>query len=134
MLPVHAATVRLFLHLLGAAIWVGGQLTLAALVPTVRSLGDGATATVARRFELLAWPAFALLLATGIWNLVAIDVADTSTEYQVTLAVKLIAVAATGIGAAVHRGSKSTLVIAVGGAAAAGGALVAFFLGVLLRT
>ena len=134
MLPVHADTVRVFLHVLGATIWVGGQLTLAALVPTVRSLGEGATATVARRFDRVAWPAFALLVVTGIWNLAEIDVADTSTEYQVTLAVKLVAVAASGIGAAVHRRSKTTLALALGGAAAGVGALVALFLGVLLRT
>jgi putative copper export protein len=134
MLPVHAATVRLFLHVLGATVWVGGQLTLAALVPTVRGLGDGAAATVARRFDRVAWPAFALLIITGIWNLAEIDVVDTSTEYQVTLAVKLLAVAASGIGAALHRGSKSTLGLALGGAAAGLGAVVALFLGVLLRT
>ena len=134
MLPVHADTIRLFLHLLGATVWVGGQLTLAALVPTVRGLGDGATATVARAFERLAWPAFALVVATGVWNLVEVDIADGSTEYQVTVLVKLFVVAASGLGAAAHRASKRTVVLAVGGAAAAGGALAALFLGVLLTT
>jgi putative copper export protein len=134
MLPIHAATLRLFLHVLGASVWVGGQITLAALVPTVRGLGEGATATVARQFERLAWPAFALVVVTGIWNLVEIDIADASTEYQVTVLVKLFVVAASGLGAAAHRASKRTVVLAVGGAAAAGGALVALFLGVLLRT
>jgi putative copper export protein len=134
VLPVRADTIRLFLHVLAATVWVGGQLTLAALVPTVRTLGEGATATVARRFDRIAWPAFAVLVVTGIWNLAEIDVADTSTEYQVTLAVKLVAVAASGIGAALHRGSKTTLALALGGAAAGLGAVVALFLGVLLRT
>ena len=32
MLPVDLETVRLFLHVLGATIWVGGQLVLAALL------------------------------------------------------------------------------------------------------
>lgn len=36
MLPVHAATVRLFLHVLGATVWVGGQIALAGIVPVVR--------------------------------------------------------------------------------------------------
>jgi putative copper export protein len=62
VLPVDGDTIRLFLHVLGATVWVGGQLTLAALVPTVRGLGEGATAKVARQFERLAWPAFALFL------------------------------------------------------------------------
>ena len=33
MLSVNWDTIRLFVHVLAAAIWVGGQLTLAALVP-----------------------------------------------------------------------------------------------------
>ena len=32
---------RLFLHVLAASIWVGGQLVLAGLVPTVRRFGEG---------------------------------------------------------------------------------------------
>jgi putative copper export protein len=134
VLSIHPATVRLFLHVLAAAVWVGGQLTLAGLVPVVRGLGPEATRAVARRFDRLAWPAFAVLVATGIWNLVAVDVADTSTEYQVTVAVKLLLVAVTGGGAAVHRAATSRRVLAIGGAAAGAGALGALFLGVLLRT
>ena len=30
---------RLILHVLAASIWVGGQFTVAGLLPTVRSLG-----------------------------------------------------------------------------------------------
>jgi len=29
-------TIRLFLHVLAATVWVGGQITLAALVPALR--------------------------------------------------------------------------------------------------
>jgi putative copper export protein len=134
VLPVHAATVRLFLHVLAATIWVGGQLTLAGLVPVVRKLGPDATKAVARQFDRIAWPAFAVLIATGIWNLVAIHVGDTSTEYQVTLGVKLLFVALTGGGAAAHRAATSRRALAIGGAAAGLGALGALFLGVLLRT
>ena len=101
--------------------------------PTATTPSSGATATVARRFDRVAWPAFGLLILTGIWNLAEIDVTDTSTEYQVTLAVKLLAVAASGIGAAVHRGAKTTLVLAVAGAIGAIGALAALFLGVVLH-
>lgn len=51
MLTVSWDAVRLFLHMLAATIWVGGQLTLAALVPAVRGLCDRVTATVARPFN-----------------------------------------------------------------------------------
>jgi putative copper export protein len=134
VLEVHDTTIRLFLHLLAATIWVGGQLTLAGLVPVVRRLGPEATRAVARQFDRLAWPAFAVLVATGIWNLVEVEVADRSTEYQVTLLVKLLLVAVSGIGAATHRATSSRKVLAIGGAAAAIGALGALFLGVQLRS
>ena len=134
MRPVHEATIRLFLHVLAATVWVGGQLTLAGLLPALRPLGPEATRAVARQFERLAWPAFAVLVVTGIWNLVEVDITDTDTEYQVTLAVKLVLVAASGIGAALHRRAASTLVLAIAGAAGALGALAALFLGIQLRT
>jgi putative copper export protein len=134
VLSVHAATVRLFLHVLAATIWVGGQLTLAGLVPVVRKLGPEATRAVARQFDRLAWPAFAVLLATGVWNLLEVDIGDASTEYQVTVMVKLLFVALTGGGAAVHRVASSNRVLAIGGAASGLGAIGALFLGVLLRT
>jgi putative copper export protein len=134
VLSVHASTVRLFLHVLAATVWVGGQLTLAGLVPVVRRLGPEATKAVARQFDRIAWPAFAVLVATGIWNLVAVRVGDTSIEYQVTVGVKLVLVGLTGGGAAARRAATSKAVLAAGGAAAALGAVGALFLGVLLRS
>jgi hypothetical protein len=44
---------------------VGGQLTLAALVPVPRRLGVEIPRTAARQFNQVAWPAFAVLIATG---------------------------------------------------------------------
>jgi hypothetical protein len=42
VLPVSWDTIRLFLHVLAATIWVGGQITLAALVPLLRRFGPAA--------------------------------------------------------------------------------------------
>ncbi len=64
MLAVSRDTVRLFLHVLAATIWVGGQLTLAALVPVLRRLGAQIPGAAARRFSQVAWPAFAVLIRT----------------------------------------------------------------------
>src|SRR5690606_25900905 len=99
MLSVHEATIRLFVHVAAATVWVGGRVVLAGLLPALRRLGPETTRAVARQFERLAWPAYAVLVVTGIWNLVEVDVADTTTEYQVTVAVKLVFVALSGIGA-----------------------------------
>ena len=44
MLSPSVATLRLFLHVLAATVWVGGQLTLAGLVPGLRAIApDAAT-------------------------------------------------------------------------------------------
>jgi putative copper export protein len=103
MLPVDSHTIRLFLHILGATVWVGGQIALAGLVPVIRNAAGVETVRLAaRRFQQVAWPAFALLLVTGIWNLVEVHVGDTSTKYQVTLFVKLFLVAISGLCAAGH--------------------------------
>jgi putative copper export protein len=134
VLPVDATTVRLFLHVLAATVWVGGQLTLAGLVPGLRALGEDAPRTVARRFNRIAWPAFAVLVLTGVWNLVEVDIADTTTEYQVTVFVKLLVVAAAGIGAAAHATAESRVALAVWGAVSGLASVVALFLGVLLAT
>ncbi|HEX2318131.1 MAG TPA: hypothetical protein VHJ18_04015, partial [Streptosporangiaceae bacterium] len=68
MLTVDVDTVRLFLHVLAATVWVGGQLTLAALVPALRRMGPEVPRAAARRFNLVAWPAYGVLVLTGIWN------------------------------------------------------------------
>jgi putative copper export protein len=134
MLSPTTATLRLFLHVLAAMVWVGGQLTLAGLLPGLRALGPDAPRRIARAFSRIAWPAFAVVVLTGVWNLMAVDIADTSTSYQVTVFVKVMVVAASGISAAVHAGARSKLAVAVGGAVAGLTAIAAVFLGVLLQT
>jgi putative copper export protein len=137
VLPIHVATIRLFLHVLGATVWVGGQVVLAGVVPVVRRVGGIQTArAVARRFQLIAWPAFGLLVATGIWNLFAVEVGEQSTSYTTTLLVKLILVALSGIGAGGHiffarrRPALGGILAALALLAALG----ATFVGVLLAT
>jgi putative copper export protein len=72
MLAVRWDTIRLFLHVLAATIWVGGQLTLAALVPVLRRFGSEVPRAAARRFNQVAWTAFTVLVATGVWNIIAV--------------------------------------------------------------
>jgi putative copper export protein len=137
MLPVTAETVRLFLHVLGATVWVGGQITLAGLVPGLRTLGPvagpEATRAAARRFNVVAWPAFALLVVTGVWNIAA-EHPTFGTAYTTTLMVKIAVVAASGITALVHTQTKSRTMLAVFGALTGITALAALFLGIMLAT
>jgi putative copper export protein len=131
VLAVHWDTVRLFLHVLAATIWVGGQLTLAALVPALRAIGRDAPATAARRFNQVAWPAFGVLIATGIWN-VSAEWDQVAGSYRTTLIVKLVVVFLSGVSAALHIRAKSPAGLAVFGALTGLTALGALFLGVLL--
>ena len=132
MRPLSIDAIRISLHLLGVTVWVGGQIVLAGLVPTLRTLGPDAPRTVARRFNLIAWPAFGVAIATGVWNLTEVRLGDTSTEYQVTLFVKLLLVAASGVGAFLHTRATSKAGLAIGGAFAGVGAVAALVLGVML--
>jgi len=131
MLTVTAGTVRLFLHVLAATIWVGGQLTLAALVPALRRVSPTAPRTAARRFNAVAWPAYVVLLGTGVWN-VAVVHAKLHGAYLTTLIVKLVVVAASGVAAVLHTRARTAVGLAVWGAIAGLSALSALFLGVLL--
>lgn len=132
MLSPSADTVRLFLHVLAAAIWVGGQFALAGIVPTLRAVSPEATKAVARAFARIAWPAFAVLVITGLWNIAEVDVTNTDTAYQVTLMLKITLAILSGVFAAVHAAGRTKLVIALGGALGGLCALGAMFLGILL--
>ena len=131
MLSVSWDTIRLFLHVLAATIWVGGQITLAVLVPVLRRLGAEIPRAAARRFNQVAWPAFAVLVITGIWNIAAVH-AQIHGSYETTLVVKLIVVVISGLAAALHARARNPRWIAVFGALTGLSALAALFLGVLL--
>jgi putative copper export protein len=131
VLPVSWDTVRLFLHVLAATVWVGGQITLAALVPVLRRLGAEIPRAAARRFNQVAWPAFAILILTGVWNMIVVR-SQITGSYETTLVVKLAVVAVSGITAALHARARSTMGLAVFGALTGVSALAALFLGILL--
>lgn len=131
MIGVGWDSVRLFLHLLAATVWVGGQLTLAALVPALRGAGRDVPKAAARAFNRIAWPAFAVLVLTGIWN-VSAEHDEVHGKYRTTLIVKLAVVVVSGIAAAAHARARNRTALAVFGALTALSALLALFLGVLL--
>jgi len=131
VITVSWDSVRLFLHVLAATIWVGGQLTLAALVPALRRLGGEVPRSAARAFNRIAWPAFGVLVLTGGWN-VAAEHAKLHGAYLTTLDVKIAVVLLSGVTALVHARARDRRLLAVFGALTGLTALVALFLGVLL--
>lgn len=131
MLPISWDTFRVFLHVTAATVWVGGQLTLAGLVPGLRGISADAPRAVARRFNRIAWPAYGVLVVTGIWNIV--DVAPTwDTEYGRTVMVKILVVVASGVAAFLHSIARSKAGLAAFGALSGLTALGALFIGVML--
>lgn len=124
-------SLRIFLHILAAAVWAGGQLTLVGLVGVLRTASPDAPRLAAQRFNRIAWVAFGIAVATGIWNLVAAGHADG--EFAVTVAAKLAVVGLSGVSAALHSASSSTPARAAWGAVSLLTALLAVYLGVLLR-
>ncbi len=134
MLSPTMNTVRLFLHILAASVWVGGQIVLIGVVPAIRSSYPEATKLVAKAYGRVAWLAFAVVVLTGLWNIGEIDVTNTSTAYQITLFVKIALAMVSGAAAAVHQVGRSKVALAVGGAVGFLAALAAMFLGYLLTT
>jgi len=133
VLSPNVDTVRLFLHVLAASVWVGGQIVMIGLVPQIHRNFPDATKLVAQGFSRIAWPAYAIAVVTGIWNVIEVD-ASGWAAYQITLGVKLVLVAATGIAAAAHQLGQSKVALAVGGAVGFLCAVGAMFVGFLLTT
>jgi putative copper export protein len=57
-----------FVHLLAAAVWTGGLITLTVLVPVLRRGGASVELlrAAARAFARLSWTAMAILIVTGV--------------------------------------------------------------------
>ncbi len=130
MLSIDLETVRLFLHVLAATVWVGGQITLAALVPALRGAGASVPRAAARAFNRIAWPAFGVLLVTGVWNVLAEDRQDPA--YQHTLMLKYTLVLVSGVTALLHARARSRGAMAAFGALTGLSAIATLFVGILL--
>ena len=102
MLPIKIDTVRLVLHLLGVSVWVGGQIVVGGIVPMLRKRAPELLPAVAQQFQKIAWPGFALAFATGIWNIIARDTENATTEWWISLSAKFGLVVLSGIFAALH--------------------------------
>ena len=59
---------NLVIHILAACIWIGGQATVAYLMPALHDMPERAYA-LGLRFQKLAWSAFAILVLTGLGNM-----------------------------------------------------------------
>ncbi len=123
---------RLILHVLAATIWVGGQFTVAGLLPTVRGLGEDAPKKVGQALGRLLWPAYALLVVTGFWNIGALTVGQASSAWKAVLMVKIAVVVVAGVAVFLHQRSTTRRGTAAWGAIGAVASVAALCLGVFL--
>lgn len=123
--------IRLSLHVAAATIWVGGQFTVAGLLPTVRKLGDDGPRKIASAFARLMWPAYFVLLATGVWN-VSETVKGQPGVWKVVLWVKIAVVLLSGLAALLHGRAKTKQGLAIWGSVSGLTAATALVLGVML--
>lgn len=132
MLAPALDTVRLGLHILAATVWVGGQVVMLGMVPTARQLQPEAPRALARAFARLSWPAYAVLVGTGFWNVSTFHWSAQTTAWRVVLVVKIAVVALAGLAAFLHGRATSRAGLAWWGSVAGLSSIVALFMGVLL--
>jgi putative copper export protein len=125
-------TVRLTLHVLAATIWVGGQLVMAGLVGPTRDLGGDAAKVLARAFARLAWPAYVVLLATGIWNVSAVHYSSQDSAWKAVLMAKIVVVVLAGVGVFLHQRATSKAQLALWGSVGGLASVTALVMGILL--
>lgn len=105
---------------------------VAALLPTVRDLTADAPARTARAFNRIAWPAFAITVLTGLWNVMAIPVQELPHPW---IELHVVAVVVTGAAAAIHaqvRGNKALAGATMGLSSIA--AIAAMYLGIVVTS
>jgi putative copper export protein len=119
VLSVSGPTFVLWVHIVAACVWIGGQITVAAIIPLLREHRELAR-RVGRRYQVVAWPAFAVLIITGVLN-----VGDAGLHWSQlldssagrTLVVKLVLVVLSGLAAGVHSFLQAPRRHATGGSA-----------------
>ena len=107
------------LHLVAASVWLGGLITLGALVGAVRRAGADRSVlqAMARQFGRLSWTAMGVAVVTGVTRFARSDVSLSSdTGYAVTLLIKLTLVGLAAALALAHQLTAKTTSHAVRGA------------------
>ena len=132
MLASGLDTLRLTLHVLAASVWVGGQIVMMGLVGPSRKLGNDAAKVLARSFARLAWPAYAVLVITGFWNISTFQWADQTSAWKAVLITKIVVVALAGLGSLLHTKATSKAALAVWGSVAGLASVAALAMGILL--
>ncbi len=127
----------LLVHILGVAVWVGGQVVMSSVMMALRSsekADNDVRPAAAQGFAKVAWPALAVAIFTGIWMMIRALGEDPSPEssWSMVLGIKMMFVALSGAAAWAHQKSKMSAVKAVTAAVALLTALAAVVMAVTL--
>ena len=126
-------TIRIFIHILAVAVWVGGQIVMMAIMPILKEAGiEGFPAKVAQGFQNIAWPALAVAIFSGIWNIISIDMANATTAWNIIFGIKFLLVIISGVGAFRHAKTDDPKQKGLYGAIGFGAAILAMFLGYVI--
>jgi putative copper export protein len=125
-------TLRLTLHVLAASVWVGGQIVMMGMVGPSRAFGAEAPKALARAFARMAWPAYAVLVITGFWNISTFSGTHATFAWKAVLIAKIVVVAAAGLGALLHSRATTKTALAVWGSVAGLASVAALAMGILL--
>lgn len=124
--------VRVILHLLGVIVWLGGQVMMLGLLPVLRQAGGDVPKAAAIAFGRVAWPAFLLIIITGMWNVFALDMTNASTGWSMAFGFKFLLVIISGVAAWVHQRARTPSIKAMTGGLGFVTSLGALVLGALM--
>ena len=132
MLAPALDTVRLSLHVVAATVWVGGQIVMTGLVGPSRAFGADAPKMLARAFARMAWPAYVLLLATGVWNVTATHYSSQGSAWKAVLMAKIVVVIVAGTAVYLHQRASGPAQLALWGSVGGVASVAALVMGILL--
>lgn len=99
MVGMIGLDVARFIHLVAAAIWLGGLFTLAALVVALRKAGAhrGLLQAAARMFGKLSWSAMGVAVVTGVLQVMWMHLPWTYGRLHIKMGVVALAIVIAGV-------------------------------------
>ena len=88
-----ADEVLLWIHIVAASVWVGGLITLGALVTALRRAGAERPLlqAMARRFGSVSWVAMAVAVATGVWQVSRLSIPWSNDRLELKVGLVVLA-------------------------------------------
>lgn len=112
-MPGYDSPMIRWLHLISGAVWTGGLITLAVTVGALRKAGADREhlRAAARAFGKLSWGAMAVLVVTGVIQVIGLPAGSTNFrgEFGRTLFVKLMLVGLVAGLALFHQMTAATM-------------------------